>query len=134
MTSAKDSAGADQPRPRSDGEHSGGDMNACDVTVVPPSTLKRTIGGTSVGNMMEWYDFGIFAFLVPTISQVFFAGIAPAGSLVATFTMFAAAFVVRPLCGLFFGPLGDRIGRRRVLAITMITMAVGTLGIGLIPG
>ncbi|MBA8824130.1 MHS family proline/betaine transporter-like MFS transporter [Saccharopolyspora lacisalsi] len=105
-----------------------------EVTVIRPWGLKRTIGGTSVGNMMEWYDFGIFAFLVPPISQVFFGGTTSAGSLVATFTMFAAAFVVRPLGGLFFGPLGDRIGRRRVLAITMITMAIGTLSIGLIPG
>lgn len=122
MSSAHEAAGS-RGRSRSAG----------DIDVVPPSGLKRTISGTSVGNMMEWYDFGIFAFLVPTISQVFFSGIAPAGSLVATFTIFAAAFVVRPLGGLFFGPLGDRIGRQRVLAVTMITMAIGTLAIGLIP-
>ncbi|KMS65993.1 MFS transporter [Prauserella rugosa] len=102
------------------------------ITVIRPSRLKRTISGTAVGNMMEWYDFGIFAFLVPTISQVFFAG-QGSGSVVATFTMFAAAFVARPIGGMIFGPLGDRLGRRRVLAITMITMACGTLGIGLIP-
>lgn len=102
-----------------------------DVRVVRPSALKRTIGGTTVGNLIEWYDFGIFAFLVPTVSQVFFGG--GAGSLIATFTVFAVAFVMRPLGGLVFGPLGDRIGRRRVLAITIVTMAVGTFAIGLIP-
>lgn len=103
------------------------------VSVVAPSKLTSAVGGASVGNMMEWYDFGIFAFLVPSISQVFF-GSGSSGSVVATFTIFAAAFVVRPLGGLFFGPLGDRIGRQRVLAITVITMALGTLVIGLIPG
>jgi MFS transporter, MHS family, proline/betaine transporter len=103
-----------------------------EITVVRPSSLKRTITGTTVGNLTEWYDFGIFAFLVPTISQVFFSG-RSSGSLIATFTIFAASFVVRPLGGLFFGLLGDRIGRRRVLAITIITMAVGTFAIGLIP-
>ena len=103
-----------------------------EITVVRPSWLKRTISGTTVGNMTEWYDFGIFAFLVPTISQVFFPR-GSSGSLIATFAIFAASFVVRPLGGLFFGPLGDRIGRRRVLAITIITMAIGTFAIGLIP-
>jgi MHS family proline/betaine transporter-like MFS transporter len=103
-----------------------------EITVVRPSRLKRTISGTTVGNMTEWYDFGTFAFLVPTISQVFFPG-GSSGSLIATFAIFAVSFVVRPLGGLFFGPLGDRIGRRRVLAITIITMAVGTFAIGLIP-
>jgi MHS family proline/betaine transporter-like MFS transporter len=104
------------------------------IKVVAPAGLRRAISGTSVGNMMEWYDFGIFAFLVPSISQVFFSGIAPAGSLIATFTVFAAAFVVRPLGGLVFGTLGDRLGRRRVLAVTILTMALGTSAIGLIPG
>src|SRR5947209_2923421 len=103
-----------------------------EITVIRPSWLKRTISGTTVGNMTEWYDFGIFAFLVPTISQVFFPR-GSSGSLIATFAIFAASFVVRPLGGLFFGPLGDRIGRRRVLAITIITMAIGTFAIGLIP-
>jgi MFS transporter, MHS family, proline/betaine transporter len=118
---------------RSAAENQGGKGPSGDeITVVRPSRLKRTISGTTVGNMTEWYDFGTFAFLVPTISQVFFPG-GSSGSLIATFAIFAASFVVRPLGGLFFGPLGDRIGRRRVLAITIITMAVGTFAIGLIP-
>lgn len=109
----------------------GSDDSRDPVEVVPLGRLKRTITGTTVGNLIEWYDFGVFAFLVPTISQVFFAG--GSSSLVATFTIFAASFVVRPLGGLLFGPLGDRIGRQRVLAITIISMAVGTFAIGLIP-
>jgi MFS transporter, MHS family, proline/betaine transporter len=103
-----------------------------EISVVQPSRIKRTIGGTSVSNRMEWYDFGIFAFLVPTLSGVFF----PAGgtsSLLATFAMFAAAFVMRPVGGLVFGMLGDRIGRKATLATTMITTALATFAIGLLP-
>ncbi|MDI7065324.1 MFS transporter, partial [Klebsiella pneumoniae] len=64
---------------------------------------------------------------------VFFPSSNPSAQLLATFGTFAAAFLVRPLGGMVFGPLGDRIGRQRVLAMTMIMMAAGTLAIGLIP-
>ncbi|WP_152900805.1 MFS transporter, partial [Burkholderia cenocepacia] len=64
---------------------------------------------------------------------VFFPSSSPSAQLLATFGTFAAAFLVRPLGGMVFGPLGDRIGRQRVLAATMIMMAVGTFAIGLIP-
>jgi MFS transporter, MHS family, proline/betaine transporter len=103
-----------------------------EIRVAPPSGLKRTVGGTSFGNLMEWYGFGIFAFLVPALSQVFFPASGASG-LLATFAMFAAAFVIRPIGGLVFGMLGDRIGRKGVLATTMITMALATLAIGLLP-
>lgn len=73
---------------------------------------------------MEWYDFGIFAFLAPTISQVFFGGAISSGSVIARF---AAAFVARPFGGLVFGPLGDRIGRQGVLATTMIVASSSTV-------
>lgn len=108
------------------------DHSEDEITVSPPSRLRRTVGGTSVGNLMEWYDFGIFAFLVPTLSQVFF----PAGSasgLLATFAMVAAAFVMRPMGGLVFGLLGDRIGRKGVLATTMITISIATSPSGCCP-
>lgn len=68
-----------------------------------------------------------------TLGKVFFPSSSPAAQLLATFGTFAAAFLVRPLGGMVFGPLGDRIGRKRVLAMTMIMMAVGTFCIGLIP-
>jgi MHS family proline/betaine transporter-like MFS transporter len=104
------------------------------VTVVDPSKLWRTIAGTSVGNMMEWYDFGVYSYLAVTLGKVFFPGASTPIQLIAAFAAFAAAFLVRPLGGLFFGPLGDRIGRKRVLVVTMMMMAVGTMCIGLVPG
>jgi MHS family proline/betaine transporter-like MFS transporter len=103
------------------------------IAVVDRSKLQRTVGGTAVGNFMEWYDFGIFGFLATTIAMVFF----PSGSglaLVATFGAFAVSFLVRPIGGFFFGPLADRIGRKRVLTITITMMAAGTVAIGLLPG
>lgn len=103
------------------------------ITVIERSKLQQTVGGTAVGNFMEWYDFGIYGFMATTLAAVFF----PSGSglaLVATFAAFAVSFLVRPIGGFFFGPLADRIGRKRVLTITITMMAAGTVAIGLLPG
>ena len=104
------------------------------VTVVDTSMLRRTVTATAIGNMMEWFDFGIFSYMAVTVGAVFFPRASGPVQLLSTFATFAAAFLVRPLGGFFFGPLGDRIGRKRVLAATMITMAAGTFSIGLVPG
>ncbi|GAA2284197.1 MFS transporter [Streptomyces ruber] len=104
-----------------------------DVQVVEGPLLKRAVGASALGNCMEWFDFGVYSYLAATIGKVFFPGASPGAQLISSFATFAAAFVVRPLGGLVFGPLGDRIGRQKVLATTMIMMAVGTFAIGLIP-
>lgn len=83
--------------------------------------------------MMEWFDFGVYSYLASTIGKVFYPDSSPTVQLLAAFTTFAAAFLVRPLGGLVFGPLGDRLGRRNVLAATMIMMAMATFALGLIP-
>ncbi|MFD0383820.1 MFS transporter [Streptomyces stramineus] len=87
----------------------------------------------ALGNAMEWFDFGIYSYLAVTIGDVFFPSGNDTVRLLSSLATFAVAFLVRPLGGLFFGPLGDRIGRKRVLAMTMILMAAGTFAIGLIP-
>jgi MHS family proline/betaine transporter-like MFS transporter len=104
------------------------------VTVVEESGLRRTIAGTAIGNMMEWFDFGVYSYVAVILGRVFFPGASRPVQLISAFATFAAAFLVRPLGGLFFGPLGDRIGRKRVLATTVIMMAVGTFCVGLLPG
>ncbi|MFZ3572997.1 glycine betaine/L-proline transporter ProP [Streptomyces sp. BH097] len=104
-----------------------------DVQVVEKPLLKRAVGASALGNCMEWFDFGVYSYLAATIGKVFFPGASPGAQLISSFATFAAAFVVRPLGGLVFGPLGDRIGRQKVLATTMIMMAAGTFSIGLIP-
>ena len=105
-----------------------------DVNVVDKPTLKRAVGGTIVGNTMEWYDVGVFGYLITTMGPVF---LPEADSSVQTLFLlgtFAATFIARPLGGVFFGWLGDRIGRQKVLAATLILMAAATLAIGLLPG
>ncbi len=104
------------------------------VTVVDPAIIRRAVGAAAVGNVTEWFDFGVFGYMAGTIGKVFYPGSSPTAQLLAAFATFAAAFLVRPLGGLFFGPLGDRIGRTKVLAVTMIMMAIGTFCISIIPG
>jgi MHS family proline/betaine transporter-like MFS transporter len=83
---------------------------------------------------MEWYDFGVYGYIATTIAQVFYPGDSVSSvHLIATFSTLAAAFVVRPVGGLIFGPLGDRIGRKRVLMLTIVLMTIGTTGTGLLP-
>ncbi len=79
---------------------------------------------------MEWFDFGIYSYLAVTIGHVFFPSGNDTVQLLSSFATFAVAFLVRPLGGMFFGPMGDRLGRKKVLALTMILMALGTFCIG----
>ncbi|MEU8958042.1 glycine betaine/L-proline transporter ProP [Streptomyces sp. NPDC048518] len=104
-----------------------------DVMVSDRPKVRRAVTAAALGNTMEWFDFGVYAYLAGTIGKVFFPSSSPGAQVVSTFATFAAAFLVRPLGGLVFGPLGDRIGRQRVLAATMIMMAVSTFAVGLLP-
>jgi MHS family proline/betaine transporter-like MFS transporter len=97
------------------------------------SPLRQVISGASIGNAVEWYDFAIYGFLATFIAANFFPAGNETAALLSTFAIFAAAFVMRPLGGLVFGPLGDRIGRQRVLAIVILLMAGSTLAMGLLP-
>jgi MFS transporter, MHS family, proline/betaine transporter len=103
------------------------------VLLVDRAQIRRAVAAAAVGNVTEWFDFGVYGYLATTIGEVFYPGTDPVVQQLAAFGTFAAAFLVRPLGGLFFGPLGDRIGRTRVLAATMLMMAAGTFGIGLVP-
>ncbi|MET9293220.1 glycine betaine/L-proline transporter ProP [Streptomyces sp. NPDC003077] len=104
-----------------------------DVTVTDRPMVRRAVTAAALGNTMEWFDFGVYAYLAATMGKVFFPASSSGAQVVSTFATFAAAFVVRPLGGLVFGPLGDRIGRQRVLAATMIMMAIATFAVGFLP-
>jgi MFS transporter, MHS family, proline/betaine transporter len=97
-----------------------------------PVQLRRAIAASAIGNATEWFDYGIYAYGVSYISAALFPGSTAEATLFALAT-FAISFLVRPLGGLFWGPLGDRYGRKSVLALTIGLMALATLGIGLIP-
>jgi MFS family permease len=98
----------------------------------PTPVLRRAIAASAIGNATEWFDYGIYAYGVTYISAALFPGEAEDATLFALAT-FAISFLVRPFGGLFWGPLGDRIGRKAVLAMTILMMAGATLGVGLIP-
>lgn len=93
---------------------------------------KAFVGATS-GHLIEWYDYGIYGFLAVYVGQAFFSAASPAIALLSSFATFALSFFVRPLGGLVFGPLGDRIGRKRTMALVMFLMAGSTFAIGLLP-
>lgn len=104
-----------------------------DITVVDGDMLKRAVAAAALGNAMEWFDFGVYGYIAVTLGKVFFPSTDATVQLISTFATFAVAFLVRPIGGAVFGPLGDRYGRQKVLAATMVCMALGTFAIGLIP-
>ena len=97
------------------------------------SVLRRAVRGAAIGNTVEWFDFAIYGFLATYIAEKFFPSGDETAALLNTFAIFAAAFFMRPLGGFFFGPLADRIGRQRVLALVILLMSASTFAIGLVP-
>jgi MHS family proline/betaine transporter-like MFS transporter len=95
--------------------------------------VRKAVTGASIGNAVEWFDFAIYGFLATYIAAKFFPAGNDTAALLNTFAIFAAAFFMRPLGGFVFGPLGDRIGRQRVLAVVILLMSAATLAIGLLP-
>ena len=97
------------------------------------SSLFTIIGASSVGTMIEWYDFYIFGSLATVISTKFFPAGNPTAAFLSTLATFAAGFVVRPFGALFFGRLGDLIGRKYTFMVTLLLMGGATFLIGCIP-
>lgn len=104
-----------------------------DVIVVQREKMRTALAGAFVGNFMEWYDFGIYGYLAITMHYVFLSGFGDALGLTLALLGFAVSFLVRPLGGLILGPIGDRVGRQRVLYFTMAIMAAATALIGMLP-
>lgn len=94
---------------------------------------RRTVIAGLAGNVMEWYDFGVYGFFAAAIGQQFFPAHDPTVSLLASFGVFAVGFLARPLGGLVFGHIGDRQGRRAAVIASVLMMVVPTLLMGLLP-
>jgi MHS family proline/betaine transporter-like MFS transporter len=94
---------------------------------------QRAITAAGIGNVLEYYDFGVYGFLATVIARKFFPGTDEVASLLATFAAFGVGFLARPLGGIVLGRMGDVRGRKAALVLTIVLMAVGTTGIGLIP-
>ncbi|WP_345244182.1 MFS transporter [Nibrella saemangeumensis] len=97
-------------------------------------TLFSVISASSVGTLIEWYDFYIFGSLAAILSTQFFPKDNPTAALLSTLATFAAGFIVRPFGALVFGRLGDLVGRKYTFMVTLVLMGGSTFLIGLIPG
>lgn len=104
-----------------------------DITIIDDAKLKKAITAAALGNAMEWFDFGVYGVVAYALGQIFFPGATPGVQVIAALATFSVPFLVRPLGGIFFGALGDKYGRQKILAITIIIMAISTFCIGLIP-
>lgn len=100
---------------------------------LPRSYLRRVIFSCMIGNALEWYDFALYGYFATTIGKLFFPQFSTFASLMATFGIFAAGFIMRPLGGIFFGHIGDKFGRKDALLWSIYLMAIPTTLIGLLP-
>lgn len=100
---------------------------------VDAATLRKVTGAAVAGTVIEWFDFAIYGFMAPIIAITFFPEGSRVAGLLQTFAIFAVAFALRPVGGAYFGMMGDRIGRKHVLALTVILMSIATAAIGLLP-
>lgn len=107
------------------------DTNA--TNIANPETRRKVILAGLIGNVMEWFDFAVYGYFASIIGTHFFPSEDPSVSLIAAFGAFAAGFLVRPLGGLLFGRIGDLVGRKRAMVLSVMAMAVPTVLIGLMP-
>ncbi|UUZ46210.1 MFS transporter [Janibacter limosus] len=96
----------------------------------PRKTIRKAVAASAMGNATEWYDYGAYAVVATYIGHHFFPG--EHETLLTTATL-AVSFIARPFGGFFWGPLGDRLGRKGVPAMTIIMMSAATFSIGLLP-
>lgn len=108
---------------------------SAEQTAVPPTRSRRALLAGSVGNFVEWYEFGVYGYFATIIAANFFTpeGGSDVEGLVKTYASFALAFFFRPIGAALFGRVGDRIGRRPTLILVISLMTVATTLIGLLP-
>ena len=97
------------------------------------NTLKKQVLLCTVGSILEWYEFLVFALLTPIISTLFFPNTNHFAAMMSTFAIFASGYIMRPLGAIFFGHLGDTIGRKYTLMLTLFLMTGSTFAMGCIP-
>jgi MHS family proline/betaine transporter-like MFS transporter len=101
---------------------------------VSKDTRRRVVTASFIGNFVEWFDYAVYGYLAGIISTVFFPESDRQTALLATFGVFAISFFVRPIGGFIWGHIGDRIGRKQALSLSILLMSVATFCIALIPG
>lgn len=104
------------------------------VSTVHAQSMRRVIVAASVGTIFEWYDFTLYGSLASVIAKTFFAAVDPTTGFIFALLTFGIGFVIRPFGALVFGPIGDKIGRKRTFLATIVIMGLATVGVGLLPG
>ncbi len=119
---------------QSDGPSGGADGQSPDAAQVTASGARRAVVSGTFGTALEWFDFAVYGTLSATVFPLlFFPGFDSNTAILASFATFGAGMMARPLGGIIFGALGDKIGRRDVLMITLVLMGVSSVLIGLLP-
>ena len=104
------------------------------ATGATPRDLKKVVAASLVGTMIEWYDFFLYGSAAALVfNRLFFPSFDPYTGTLLAFASYAVGFVARPLGGIVFGHFGDRIGRKRLLMLSLVLMGVATVLIGLLP-
>ncbi|MGO2862795.1 MAG: MFS transporter [Brevibacterium sp.] len=108
-------------------------QNSASSKEAEPTPTRRVVMAATVGNFVEWFDIGVYGTMSASLSKHLFDSTDPVSALLSTFAVFAVGFVIRPVGGLVFGPMADRIGRNRVLVITVALTSLSTAAIGILP-
>jgi MHS family proline/betaine transporter-like MFS transporter len=98
------------------------------------SINKKTVAAGAIGNVLEWYDFAVYGYFATAIGRVFFPKEDPIAQLLFAFGVFAIGYLMRPLGGMVIGNIGDRIGRKQALSVSVAAMAIPTFVVGILPG
>ena len=101
----------------------------------PPTaqTRRKVVMASFIGNFVEWFDYAAYGYLAAVISTVFFPDTDKTTALLATFAVFAISFLVRPLGGVVWGHIGDKVGRKQALSLSILIMSGATFCIALLP-
>src|SRR6187431_75846 len=112
-------------------------MSSITASTATPSTLgkghKKVIFASSLGTVFEWYDFYLYGSLAAIIAKQFFSGLDAGSAFIFALLAFAAGFIVRPFGAIFFGRLGDMIGRKYTFLVTILIMGLSTFIVGILP-
>src|SRR5262245_36363780 len=104
-----------------------------DIIAGPPQSAFRTAMAGLIGNVLEWFDFAVYGYFASDIGRQFFPQSSPTAQQLLAFAVFALGFCARPVGSLVLGMVGDRIGRRALLTLSIALMGGATLMIGLLP-
>jgi len=101
---------------------------------MPQVISKKMVAAGAIGNVLEWYDFAVYGYFATSIGRIFFPKEDPIAQLLFAFGVFAIGYLMRPLGGMLIGNIGDRLGRKQALSVSVAAMAIPTFIVGILPG